>query len=153
MFIRIEASSAVPVYRQIIDQVKYQIASGVLRPGDRLPSVRELARQLPVNQNTVLKAYDLLARDGLISRRQGDGTFVEDSPPALKKSERVKQVSAILAQAAAQAVHFEIDAEELHELLDHEIKVIRMGGRTRAGGLSEPDQNVSPGEQVDAADV
>jgi GntR family transcriptional regulator len=124
MFIRIEPSSAVPVYRQIMDQVTYQIASGVLRPGDRLPSVRDLARQLPVNQNTVLKAYDLLARDGLVSRRQGDGTFVEDAPSALKKSERVRQVAAILAQAAAQAVHFEINASELHDLLDRELRTV-----------------------------
>ncbi len=130
MFIRIEPSSAAPVYRRIIDQIKYQIASGVLRPGDRLPSVRELARRLPVNQNTVLKSYDLLAREGLVSRRQGDGTFVEDAPPALKKSQRIKQVSAILAQAAAQAVHFEISDAELHELLDRQIKAVSRGGRS-----------------------
>jgi len=122
MFIRIEASSAVPVYRQIVDQVTYQIAGGGLRAGERLPSVRDLARQLPANQNTVLKAYDLLERDGLISRRQGDGTFVQDAPPTLKKSERLKRVSAILGQAAAQAVHFEINPEELHDLLDREIR-------------------------------
>jgi GntR family transcriptional regulator len=129
MFIRIESSSAVPVYRQILDQIKYQVASGALRPGDRLPSVRELARRLPVNQNTVLKAYDLLASEGLLSRRQGDGTFVEDAPSVLKKTERVKQVSAILAQAAAQAVHFEIGQKELHELLDREIEAVSRGGR------------------------
>ncbi|MHC4800062.1 MAG: GntR family transcriptional regulator, partial [Planctomycetota bacterium] len=116
MFIRIESSSAVPIYRQIIDQIRYQIAGGELRPGDRLPSVRELARQLPVNQNTVLKPSDLLAGEGLLIRRQGDGTFVEDTPPALKKSERTKQISAILAQAAAQAVHFEIASDRLHDL-------------------------------------
>ncbi|UCD29015.1 MAG: GntR family transcriptional regulator [Planctomycetota bacterium] len=127
MFIRIESSSAVPIYRQIIDQIKYQIASGGLRVGDRLPSVRELARQLPVNQNTVLKAYDLLAREGLLNRRQGDGTFVEDAPPALKKSERIKQLSAVLAQVAAQAVHFEITPDQLHDLLDRQIKTLSQG--------------------------
>ncbi len=129
MFIRIESSSAVPVYRQIVDQIKYQVASGALRPGDRLPSVRELARRLPVNQNTALKAYDLLATEGLLSRRQGDGTFVEDTPSALKKSERVRQVSAILAQAAAQAVHFTLSPKELHELLDREIHTLSRGGQ------------------------
>ncbi|MBI4579995.1 MAG: GntR family transcriptional regulator [Planctomycetes bacterium] len=129
MFIRLESSSAVPVYRQIVDQVRYQIAAGMLRPGDRLPSVRDLARQLPVNQNTVLKAYDLLDREGLIDRRQGDGTFVQASVPTLKKSERIKQLSAILGQAAAQAVHFEISPEELHGLLDRAIKALS-GGRS-----------------------
>jgi GntR family transcriptional regulator len=125
MLMRIEPSSAVPVYRQIMDQIRYQVANGTLRPGDRLPSVRDLARQLPVNQNTVLKAYDLLARDGLLNRKQGDGTFVEEAPPALKKSERLRQVGSILAQAAAQAVHFEISPAELHELLDLEIERLK----------------------------
>lgn len=125
MLIRIEPNSATPVYRQIVDQVRYQIAGGTLRPGDRLPSVRDLARQLPANQNTVLKAYNLLAQDGLVSRRQGDGTFVEDVRTTLKKSERVRQLSAVLAQAAAQAVHFQIGREELHQLLDREIDCLK----------------------------
>ena len=124
MLIRIEPSSAVPVYRQIVDQVRYQIAGGILQPGDRMPSVRELAKQLPANQNTVLKAYDILSQDGLISRRQGDGTFVEDARTTIKKSQRVKQLSSLLAQAAAQAVHFQIDREELHQLLDREIDAL-----------------------------
>jgi GntR family transcriptional regulator len=130
MFVRIEPSSAVPVYRQLIDQIRYQIARGALRAGDRLPSVRELARALPANQNTVLKAYDLLAQEGLLSRRQGDGTFVQDVPPVLKKVERVRHVGAILAQAAAQAAHFEIGRDELHQLLDREIDVLLKGAGT-----------------------
>jgi GntR family transcriptional regulator len=130
MFIRLESSSAVPIYRQIVDQIGYQIANGALRAGDRLPSVRELARRLPVNQNTVLKAYILLEKDGLITRRQGDGTFVADTPPATKKAERLKQVSGILGQAAAQAVHFGISPPELHQLLDEEIKKLPNGGRS-----------------------
>lgn len=111
-----------------MDQIRYQIAGGVLPAGARLPSVRDLAKQLPANQNTVLKAYDLLAREGLVERRQGDGTFVLDSPPALKKSERLRQVAGILAQAAAQSVHFEITAQELHDLLDREIRALSPGG-------------------------
>ena len=130
MFIRLETSSAVPVYRQIVDQVKYQIASGTLRAGDRLPSVRELARRLPANQNTVLKAYELLTHEGLLTRRQGDGTFVTDAPSAIKRSERVKKISSTLAHAAAQAVHFEIGADELHKLLDQEIAKLSPGGRS-----------------------
>ncbi len=125
MLLRIESSSAVPVYRQIVDQIRYQIASGILEAGDRLPSVRELARQLPANQNTVLKAYDFLAQGGLISRRQGDGTFVEEVKSTIKKSERLRQLAGILAQAAAQAVHFQIGREELHQLLDRQIDALK----------------------------
>jgi DNA-binding transcriptional regulator YhcF (GntR family) len=130
MFIRLESSSAVPVYRQIVDQIRYQIASGTLRAGDRLPSVRELARRLPANQNTVLKAYELLTHEGLLNRRQGDGTFVTDAPSAIKRSERLRKVSATLAHAAAQAVHFEIAAGELHTLLDQQIAKLSPGGRS-----------------------
>ncbi|HUK82517.1 MAG TPA: GntR family transcriptional regulator [Verrucomicrobiae bacterium] len=129
MFIRLEPSSAVPVYRQIVDQIRYQIASGTVRAGDRLPSVRELARRLPANQNTVLKAYELLTHEGLLSRRQGDGTFVTDMPSAIKKSERLKKISATLAHAAAQAVHFEISPEELRTLLDQQIAKLSRGDR------------------------
>jgi len=132
MFIRIESSSAVPVYRQIMDQVKYQIAKGALRPGRRLPSIRDLARQLPANQNTVLKAYDLLAREGVLDRRQGDGTFVADAPPALRKAQRRKKVAAILAHAAAEAVHLELAPSEVHELLEREIKVLARKGERDA---------------------
>ncbi len=119
-----------PVSRQIVNQIKYQVASGTLRPGDRLPSVRELARQFPANQNTVLKAYELLTHEGLLDRRQGDGTYVTDTPSTLKKSERLRKVSALLAQAAAQAVHFEISAEELHTLLNEEIDRLSPGDRS-----------------------
>src|SRR5262245_7060873 len=108
MFIRLEPSSAVPIYRQIVDQIKYQIGAGQLKPGDKLPTVRDLAVRLPANQNTVLKAYDLLAQEGLITRRQGDGTYVEKAGSSLGKSERVKQVSHLLAQAAAQGLHFQL---------------------------------------------
>ncbi len=128
MFIRIEPSSAVPVYRQIVDQVKHQIANGTLRAGDRMPSVRELARQLPANQNTVLKAYDLLSREGLLIRKRGDGTFVDEAPPTLKKSERLKQVGSLLSQAVVQAIHYDITPDELHDLLDKQIASLTKGG-------------------------
>ena len=122
MFIRLEMGSGLPVYRQIVDQIKYQIASGIFQSGDRLPSVRELAQRLPVNQNTVLKAYNILAQEKLVRRQQGEGCFVEGGTPHLKKSERVKQLSASLAHAAAQAVHFEISPEETHQILTQEIQ-------------------------------
>ncbi|HUW84276.1 MAG TPA: GntR family transcriptional regulator [Phycisphaerae bacterium] len=130
MFVRIEPASRVPIYRQIMDQVKYQIANGTLAPGDRLPSVRELARRLATNQNTIVKVYDLLGGDGWVVRRQGDGTFVARSPDALTRTERHRRVGQILAQAATQAVHFQIDRQELHDLLNAEIDAIQKD-RTR----------------------
>ncbi len=76
MFIRIERASSSPVSRQIAEQIRAHCLAGSARPGDRLPSVRELARELAVNQNTVLRVYERLAAEGLLERRQGEGTFV-----------------------------------------------------------------------------
>ena len=76
MFLRIERGSAVPVSRQIAGQVRALCLSGGLRPGEKLPSVRELARELAVNVNTVVRVYDSLAAEGLVEMRHGDGTYV-----------------------------------------------------------------------------
>src|ERR1041385_5181169 len=82
MFVKIESSTGVPITRQIADQIRAACASGTLKPGERLPSVRELARQLTVNQNTVLRVYERLAAEGLLERRHGDGTYVADDLPS-----------------------------------------------------------------------
>ena len=121
MRVQLAPSSGVPIYRQIVDQVTYQIASGWLPAGERLPSVRELARQLPANQNTVLKAYEWLEREGLIVRRHGDGTFVAEGGSPLKLAERRRRLGEVLAQAASLAAHFELEPEEVHRLLDEQM--------------------------------
>jgi len=121
MRLRLASTSGVPIYRQIVDQVSDQIASGRLRIGDRLPSVRELAQALPANQNTILKAYELLEREGLISRRQGDGTFVTARSSSLSAAERRQVLADVLAQAAAKAALFNVPAADLHRLLDQQL--------------------------------
>ena len=70
-----------PISRQIAAQIRAQCASGALKPGDRLPSVRALAAELAVNQNTILRVYERLTAEGLIERRHGDGTYVADRVP------------------------------------------------------------------------
>ncbi|MFI5378152.1 MAG: GntR family transcriptional regulator [Tepidisphaerales bacterium] len=82
MFIRIDPSSGMPITRQIAEQIRTQCASGAVAPGDRLPSVRQLAQELAVNQNTVLRVYERLTVEGLLERRHGDGTYVADHLPA-----------------------------------------------------------------------
>ena len=82
MLIRVERGSSVPITRQLAAQIRAQCLSGALRPGERLPSVRELARELAVNVNTVLRVYERLAADQLIELRHGDGTFVRPRPAA-----------------------------------------------------------------------
>ena len=117
MFLRVEKGSAVPISRQIADQIGTLCAAGTLRAGERLPSVRELARELAVNQNTILRVYERLCGDGLLEMRHGQGTFVaaragEGQLPA----HRARLVDE-LRQIARQAVGLGLTSDELHELL------------------------------------
>jgi GntR family transcriptional regulator len=89
MFLRIENSSGVPITRQVMDQIRVQCATGALSPGERLPSVRALAKDLAVNQNTILKIYERLTGEGLLERRHGDGTYVAGTlSPVTDRSKR-----------------------------------------------------------------
>ena len=103
MLIRIEPSSGIPITRQIIDQIRARCASGFLNAGDRLPSVRELARELAVNQNTILRAYERLTAEGVLELRHGDGTYVADfaAPRQLKreKSNLAEDTRRLVAKA------------------------------------------------------
>ena len=118
MFIRIETSSGVPITRQIADQIRNHSASGTLAPGDRLPSVRQLAKELTVNQNTILRVYEGLTAVGLLERRQGDGTYVCDTLP----KGRAKAQRELLAQEVDRLVNRALDLgvapEALHKLVD-----------------------------------
>src|SRR3954464_1563084 len=81
MFIRVETTSGIPITRQIGDQIRAHCAGGTLIAGDRLPSVRQLAKELLVNQNTILRVYERLTAEGLLERRHGDGTYIADTLP------------------------------------------------------------------------
>src|ERR1700743_2567561 len=78
MKFHIESSSGIPISRQLADQISLACAGGELQPGQRLPSVRELAKELAINQNTVHHVYQRLTAAGLLDRRHGDGTYVAD---------------------------------------------------------------------------
>ena len=121
MFIRVEASSGVPVTRQIADQVRAHVVAGTLAPGDRLPSVRQLAAQVPVNQNTVLRVYERLTAEGLLERRHGDGTYVADRLPKGRAKAQQALLAADCDRLAHRAVDLGVPADELRELLDESI--------------------------------
>ncbi len=84
----IDPKDAVPIWRQIEEGVRHLVASGALRPGGAVPSVRDMARDLAVNPNTVVKAYQRLTDAGVLVVKRGEGTFVADAPPALPRAER-----------------------------------------------------------------
>lgn len=135
IFVRIEPSSSVPIYRQIIDQIKYQVATGVLREGDKVPSVRELATRLAVNQNTVLKVYNELCRQNVLRIERGDGTYVSSSKQTMPAAERRQAVSNVLREAAVLAIQLELPVEQVGELLQKEYEniVSQRAGQGKAG--------------------
>lgn len=121
MFIRIESSSGVPINRQVADQIRGHTVSGVLRPGDRLPSVRQLAKDLAVNPNTILHVYEKLTAEGLLERRQGDGTFVSENLPRGRERAQEELLGHELDRIARRALDLDLSAEQLHELMDQSL--------------------------------
>ena len=113
-----------PIYRQIIDQIRHQIAAGVLQEGDKLPSVRALATKLAVNQNTILKVYTELSREETLKIIRGDGTYVASGKQTLTLDKRKKIVAAALRQAVTQAIQLELSSDQLNELLRVEYEKI-----------------------------
>jgi GntR family transcriptional regulator len=110
----LDPKSGVPIYRQIQDQIRYGIASGRLRPGEQLPTVRALAVDLQVNPNTVIKAYSELERQGALSTEQGSGTFVAPQPaPALAPEDREAKLQALCAEFLGQAARYGFGPEDV----------------------------------------
>lgn len=138
IFVRIEASSSVPIYRQIIDQIRYQIATGVLKEGDKVPSVRELAARLAVNQNTILKVYNELCREDVLRVERGDGTYVSSSRQSITAIRRQKMVADALREAAVLAVQLDIPAGQAAELLMEEYAAI-ISQRNKGAGTPKAE--------------
>jgi len=112
----INPKSPLPIYRQIIAQIRRAVAAGLLVPGDQLPSVRELAARLLVNPNTVARVYRDLERDGLLETRRGQGTFISAEAEALAECERRRLVAEKLEDVATDVRSFGLSDEEALEL-------------------------------------
>ncbi len=104
--ISIDPKSGVPFYRQIIEQVKFAIARGDLASGDRLPTVRQLAVDLSINPNTVIRAYRELEIAGMLTTQQGSGTFVSNNRPDVDGLERQRMLDQILTDMLARATDY-----------------------------------------------
>jgi len=111
--ITINVTDGVPIYRQIANQVKYLVASGLLKPGEELPPIRTLALQLKVTPNTVVKAYGELEISGVIHKRQGSGTFVSDERPQLAMRDRRRVIEQRIDALLAEAHQLNFDASEI----------------------------------------
>ena len=110
----LDSKSGVPIYRQIQDQIRYGVASGLLTPGEQLPTVRALAVELSVNPNTVIKAYSELEREGLLATEQGSGTFVSAEPTAAVPEEnRQAKLESLCSEFLANAARYGFSFEDI----------------------------------------
>jgi GntR family transcriptional regulator len=110
----LNAKSGVPIYRQIQDQIRYGVASGVLTPGEQLPTVRALAVELSVNPNTVIKAYSELEREGLLTTEQGSGTFVSAQPNiSVANESRESKLESLCSEFLAHAARYGFSSEDV----------------------------------------
>jgi GntR family transcriptional regulator len=116
MLIVVDPSSGVPVFRQVMDQVRFQVASGVLRPGDELPPTRSLSAELGVNPMTVSKAYNLLEREGVLQRRPGRPLVVRALTGAEMQARREDLLREQLVEAARMVAQLGLDHDEVVEL-------------------------------------
>lgn len=118
MQVRIDNASDRAVYLQVVDQVKRDIALGRLVQEERLPTVRQLARQLAINPNTIAKAYRQLEQEGIIVTRAGSGAFVANHDSNLSRTVRRKLICDELERIAVEAFHMQIDKETLADWFD-----------------------------------
>lgn len=122
-------SSGVPIYLQLMEQVKHAIETGALRPGEQLPGIRPLAEELVVNPNTVAKAYRELEHEGVIELRQGAGAFVSDKAPTKKDADKLRAAQALVATAVEKLRARGVTDEEIRRLVEAELAgVYRSGG-------------------------
>jgi GntR family transcriptional regulator len=117
MQLTISSSDGVPIYIQIMNQVKHLAASGRLSPGDELPPIRVLAEQLMVNPNTVARAYLELERAGVVTKRHGSGTYLSETRTPLPQREKIKILTSRADALLTEARHLDVDLNEIIKLL------------------------------------
>ncbi|MBD1380212.1 GntR family transcriptional regulator [Metabacillus arenae] len=128
--VQIDPRSSTPIYEQIIQQLKELCLKGVLKPGDKLPSVREMATIIIANPNTVSKAYKELEREGIIETLRGRGTFVSENAQKTLDEGKINMIKEQLKQVIIDAFYAGMDINEIHTWIE-EIKK-EIGGKGRA---------------------
>jgi GntR family transcriptional regulator len=126
LHIQIDPHSGVPVYRQVMDQIKYYVAAGTLRQGDSIPSIRALAKEMSVNPTTIVKAYSELQHEGVVELKQGKGVFVSGGGAAMSKEEQKKKIGGLVRQLIVAASQMGADAGTIRECLDSELKQMKL---------------------------
>jgi len=121
MLFRTNPSLGVPIYLQLMEQVRHAIETGALRPGEQLPGIRPLAEELVINPNTVAKAYRELEHEGIIELRHGAGAFVTQQASARKTTDKLRAAQAIVATAVEKLHAKGVSDEEIRRLFEAEL--------------------------------
>lgn len=122
----ISLGSGVPIFRQVIDQIRLAVATGRLAEGEQLPSVRALAENLVVNPNTIAKAYSDLARERVIDCRQGRGVFVAPRRQVYSKAERTRRLAPLIDALVNEGLSLGYDADEIVDALRHRLAKLKV---------------------------
>jgi GntR family transcriptional regulator len=123
----VHPSSGVPIYRQIMDQVRAMIAGGKLAPGDLLPSVRQMAAGLEINMMTVSKAYSRLEADGVLSRSRGQGMVVDQQTPAGRVADRQRDLQALATPMVVRGLQLGLTDEQMLAVVKSVQRDLRKG--------------------------
>ncbi|MBI4760909.1 MAG: GntR family transcriptional regulator [Chloroflexota bacterium] len=123
LILQIDFRSGLPIYTQIVNQIHAQVASGILQPGDQLPTVRALAEELRVNFNTVARAYRILDEERIISTQQGRGTYITEIPPP-KVSEKIRReaLEELTKRYIGEAMRLEFSKSEIKQMVNDQLK-------------------------------
>jgi len=134
LLLQIDFRSGLPIYTQIVNQVQAQIASGILKPEDQLPTVRALAEELRVNFNTVARAYRILDEARIISTQQGRGTYItEIPPPHISEKLRRETLEALTQRYISEAMRLEFSKSEIRQMVSDRIKVWSVSNKSDEG--------------------
>jgi GntR family transcriptional regulator len=125
MQLRISVEDGTPLYQQIVEQVKYLIAGGRLKPGDGIAPIRVLAEQLRINPNTVARAYLELEREGVVVMRQGSGTTVAELKSVLPRKEKRKILTRIADALLTDAINLNLPLDDVIELLHERYEIMK----------------------------
>ena len=133
MQIHISTNDGVAIYLQVVNQIKFLIASGRLAAGDELPPIRTLAAQLVINPNTVARAYRELETAGFVEKRRTAGTYVSEQGSPLARRERLKFLSERIDALLAEASHLNVDLNELQKLIAQRHTILQTTNHSASG--------------------
>ncbi|WP_416197512.1 MAG: Transcriptional regulator, GntR family [Sporanaerobacter sp.] len=123
--INIDATSSTPIYEQIVNEIKEGILKGIIEPGDKLPSVREMAKMMTLNPNTIQKAYQELERQKVTVTIRGKGTFVSEDYKPRKDEEKLMEVKEIFKKGIVEAYYMGFKEEDIYEMIKSLLKELK----------------------------